>query len=126
MNEVALSDDLNVITAEINKRQPIKNQKELLVDLFGCCEVCAYDYKPSLQVHHVVQVSKGGSNDIENLALLCPNCHGLVHSLMSDSAYKVMSSEDMDLWLNKNFNSIQKDKVFYYALRLLRGEDANV
>ncbi len=31
----------------------------------------------TLEVHHITWVKKGGSNDIENLIALCPNCHGL-------------------------------------------------
>lgn len=116
MNEVALSNDLNVK----KKRKSITKEKEILLDLFGRCEICGYDYKPSLQIHHIIPLSNNGSNDIDNLALLCPNCHALVHSLMSDSARKIMSNDEIDLWIKKTFNATQKDKLFYYALRLLR------
>jgi 5-methylcytosine-specific restriction endonuclease McrA len=30
-------------------------------------------------VHHVVAVSKGGSDDIRNLVSLCPDCHLEAH-----------------------------------------------
>jgi 5-methylcytosine-specific restriction endonuclease McrA len=33
----------------------------------------------SLQVHHVIAVEDNGSDDPENLQLLCAECHSLVH-----------------------------------------------
>ena len=30
-----------------------------------------------LQLHHIVWVQDGGSNDLDNLLALCANCHGL-------------------------------------------------
>lgn len=126
MNELSLSDDLNVVELKANKRFSVKEEKKMLLDLFGCCVICAFDYKPSLQIHHIVPVSKGGNNDIENLTLLCPNCHSLIHSIMSDSAYRIMSADEIDLWVNKTFSSIGKDKVFYYALKLITGRGNDV
>jgi len=34
----------------------------------------------TLEIHHLEQVSQGGSNDAENLLPLCPNCHSLHHA----------------------------------------------
>jgi 5-methylcytosine-specific restriction endonuclease McrA len=33
----------------------------------------------SLQVHHVIEVAAGGTDDLENLQLLCAECHAEVH-----------------------------------------------
>ena len=33
----------------------------------------------SLQVHHIVEVSAGGTDDLKNLQLLCAECHAEVH-----------------------------------------------
>lgn len=48
---------------------------------FGVCEKCGYEpWKPCLQVHHK---SYGkAKNDLENLILLCPNCHKAEHGKM--------------------------------------------
>jgi hypothetical protein len=35
-----------------------------------------------LQAHHIVPLSKGGSNKISNLATLCKDCHGKLHPHM--------------------------------------------
>ena len=32
-----------------------------------------------LQVHHVIEVEKGGTDDPANLQILCSECHGEVH-----------------------------------------------
>lgn len=48
----------------------------------GHCQLCGQeapfktpDGIPYLEVHHLVPVSEGGSNDVGNLVALCPNCH---------------------------------------------------
>lgn len=43
------------------------------------CVICGYALAQSLQIHHVVPVNLGGKDDLENLTLLCANCHRLVH-----------------------------------------------
>lgn len=54
----------------------------------GICELCEQpapfkkkNGSPYLEVHHVVQLSKGGDDTIENAVALCPNCHRKMHSL---------------------------------------------
>jgi len=44
------------------------------------CEVCLANKYP-LQVHHIIEVKDGGSDDVENLSLLCDPCHTIVHRL---------------------------------------------
>lgn len=44
------------------------------------CTICSYSqnmYK--LQVHHIIPVKEGGSDDYNNLVLLCYECHKEVH-----------------------------------------------
>jgi 5-methylcytosine-specific restriction endonuclease McrA len=54
------------------KRQTSKLKKEI-------CEICGVDY--SLHKHHVIErTEKDTNNKNHNLAILCANCHGLVHS----------------------------------------------
>ncbi|SRR6266566_7956541 len=33
----------------------------------------------AIDIHHLVQVSESGSNDLSNLLALCPTCHALYH-----------------------------------------------
>lgn len=43
------------------------------------CELCAWD-KASRDLHHIVEVSNGGVNSIDNVICVCPNCHRMIHS----------------------------------------------
>lgn len=44
------------------------------------CYVCNYSSRLVLRVHHIIPVSLGGKDEIENLVLLCANCHALTHA----------------------------------------------
>lgn len=44
------------------------------------CEECGYDRFPeAIHVHHVIPRAEGGSDQLSNLKLLCPNCHEETH-----------------------------------------------
>lgn len=52
----------------------------------GCCQLCNQpapfvdkNGNPYLEVHHIVWLSRGGSDDISNTVALCPNCHAKMH-----------------------------------------------
>jgi hypothetical protein len=47
------------------------------------CYACGFSIHAILRVHHRVPVSLGGTDEVENLVLLCPNCHALVHLFSS-------------------------------------------
>jgi hypothetical protein len=47
------------------------------------CYACGFSICTILRVHHLIPVSLGGTDKTENLVLLCPNCHTLVHLLSS-------------------------------------------
>jgi len=54
----------------------------------GICELCncaapffSKDGTPYLESHHIVWLSKGGEDAIENTVALCPNCHRKMHVL---------------------------------------------
>ena len=51
-----------------------------------CCELCGEvapfldkDGNPYLEIHHVVWLSEGGADSIDNTVALCPNCHRKMH-----------------------------------------------
>lgn len=53
---------------------------KILVACGRCCCVCRR-YSPTLlQVHHIVEQSKGGTNDPDNLIAVCLTCHSDVHT----------------------------------------------
>jgi len=47
------------------------------------CYVCGFSIQTILRIHHRIPVSLGGTDEIQNLVSLCPNCHTLVHRLSS-------------------------------------------
>ena len=42
----------------------------------GECELCGY--KMAIDTHHIIPKYKGGPHEIENLMIVCPNCHALI------------------------------------------------
>ncbi|CEQ29970.1 HNH endonuclease [[Clostridium] sordellii] len=66
----------------------------------GICELCGKEApfknskgEPYLEVHHIVWLSKGGDDTIENTAALCPNCHRKMHIINDE--------EDVEYLRNK-------------------------
>lgn len=53
----------------------------------GCCEHCEKeapflrisDSTYYLEVHHILPLSRGGKDNLENVIALCPNCHRHAH-----------------------------------------------
>lgn len=61
----------------------------------GVCEACEcpapfirVDGSPYLEAHHILPLSEGGPDTVENCAALCPNCHRAMHSA-EDKAERV-------------------------------------
>jgi hypothetical protein len=59
---------------------------EVLDRANGNCEYCKKpapflrtDGSPYLEVHHIIPLSKGGDDTVENAVALCPNCHRKAH-----------------------------------------------
>lgn len=51
-----------------------------------CCELCGEmapfldkEGNPYLEIHHVVWLSNGGADSVDNTVALCPNCHRKMH-----------------------------------------------
>lgn len=43
------------------------------------CAKCGYRYRGGIQVHHIIPVVAGGSNEPDNLIPLCDRCHAEWH-----------------------------------------------
>ncbi len=51
--------------------------KRKAINAYGkACEICGYDLV--VDVHHILEKSNGGNHEIENLVIVCPNCHALI------------------------------------------------
>ncbi len=69
----------------------------------GHCEGCkepapflGMDGHPYLEVHHVVQLSRSGSDRISNAVALCPNCHRRCHFGIDRDEFKLQLYEAVD------------------------------
>lgn len=52
--------------------------------LGGECEDCGERQpygQPRLHPHHIIFQSHGGKTDVENIAMVCPNCHSKAHNI---------------------------------------------
>lgn len=97
--EEAATDNVSVTITESNsttirysRSQEIKDYVKARAD--GVCEGCndpaPFTDKsgdPYLQVHHIHELSDGGSDAPENVVALCPNCHYKVHHGQDGESY---------------------------------------
>ena len=52
------------------------------------CELCKWD-KTTRDLHHIIEVVNGGTNELNNLLCVCPNCHRMIHNnLISEDDIK--------------------------------------
>ena len=65
----------------LSRRRIIRMLEALGVDT-STCSSCGFYSSPEqsiLEVHHIIPLSEGGSQDMDNIVLLCPNCHRQNH-----------------------------------------------
>lgn len=64
-----------------DKVRDLRSLKQRAFSLRGAkCERCDYSESSNILVlHHILHRKDGGSDDLENLEILCPNCHALEH-----------------------------------------------
>ena len=120
------------LAGQIKKLKPKKAQKtetivyyrspyikEMVMQLAeGKCQLCGgmapfmgKDHKPYLEEHHVKRLADGGSDTIDNVVAICPNCHRKVHVL----------HEETDLIALKGVaqqNQLQYQRLLTYIERL--------
>ncbi len=72
-----------VATAYRRNHDVIAERLSLAGDICGLCyDKAPFDREngtPFLEVHHIIPLSEGGKDTVENTAALCPNCHREVH-----------------------------------------------
>jgi hypothetical protein len=75
------------VNTKVYVRSPVI-VKEALKRANGYCEKCGeksrfnskVTKKPYLEVHHIKPLSEDGSDTIDNVKAICPNCHREIHS----------------------------------------------
>ena len=43
------------------------------------CAICGWN-ESTCDIHHIIERKSGGTNDVTNLIIVCPNCHRIIHS----------------------------------------------
>lgn len=64
------------------RKKPCKSWNNAVLRKYGSvCMNCGY-YKPPVQnhCHHIVSISDGGKNTVNNAIVLCSRCHDEVHA----------------------------------------------
>ena len=56
---------------QLNKEE----RQERLEDAGGCCASCKKEINKIFDIDHIIPLSEGGTNDAENLQVLCKPCH---------------------------------------------------
>ncbi|YCI77808.1 HNH endonuclease [Bacillus sp. R1-10] len=66
----------------------------------GICQLCEKEApfldkqgNPFLEVHHIHYLSKGGTDTINNVVALCPNCHRKIHQLELEEDVKKITKK---------------------------------
>lgn len=92
-------------------RNFITNNRNEILDIFNNkCEVCNFDFIHSLVIHHRQPISEGGTNELNNLSVLCSNCHSIVHHIMrtlKNGSGGWKSFEHIDKWANNSIPNNQ-------------------
>lgn len=74
------------LTKRVSRRKPLSGKKRLDVlerDDYRC-QMCGAKVEDGVKLHidHIIPVSKGGSNDMDNLQVLCHKCNLAKHDRM--------------------------------------------
>lgn len=61
------------------------------------CEICGWN-STRRDVHHIIPVSKGGTNKLTNLLVVCPNHHRMIHkNLVSEETIEMALKSRLSL-----------------------------
>lgn len=84
--EITINKAYTELFKKKKSRKSISNQviTSLLVRSKGKCECCGFGGQGLENIiikHHIHKYSETEDNSLNNLIMLCPNCHGIIHTL---------------------------------------------
>ena len=104
MSDITVSNDPPCRTDKsdtaIQRRLPAyqAHKNELYGKQEGQCSGCKLHYRfKDLTVDHITPQSKGGTDHIENLQLLCGSCNSIKHNHSQDYLYECLKERDREL-----------------------------
>lgn len=93
--------------------------KHLINKTNGKCEICNWGglgLEGILIPHHIHKYADTKDNSINNLTLLCPNCHNIIHTLEN------CKDEKMIHIIKNNINKNIINKINYYVDKIKNTE----
>lgn len=104
------------MTRTVVRSAPNSNIRRALQERYGsACAICGNDTVP-LQIAHIVSLMDGGTDNIENFLLLCPNCHRLMDSYLPREIEFVKFITEL-LKSNPNFRNVVNEQSFGHPYR---------
>ena len=85
----------------------------------GKCEICGFSYKPVLQIHHILPISKYGDNSPDNILCLCPNCHKTLHTVYNSN----FNSTELLAHLYSNYGEAAVQKFIDIHTKYVKGHE---
>lgn len=96
-----------------------KNKQEVILKSGNRCCICT---TVGIQAHHIKPKSQEGSDDLDNLAPLCPNCHSKTHSRGGFTLQ--IKEETLKQFRDSWYNSYNEKKSFFkidgYNIKLVQ------
>ena len=90
--------------------------KELFKEINGkvYCEICTFNFeefygemgKDYIVAHHIIPLKEGGRDTIENVILLCANCHAMIHNNQINKKKNRTTPDDIKKVLHENKNKM--------------------
>lgn len=118
---------MNITSEAIKKalRENIKINREKILKEFDykCC-VCGLKIKELLEIHHMVPLKNGGSNELYNLKTLCPTCHKMLHIAFENNNWEDLIPEFLQHRTNKEVVAIARLSNEMFKLKLANLEKA--
>jgi len=91
----------------------------------GKCQYCGNDApfkdknnEPYLEEHHIKRLADGGTDTIDNVVAICPNCHKKMHVLNDDKDVVILQGIAKE-------NKKAMDRILAYAKQIGNGNNEN-
>lgn len=94
-----------------------KYRSRILKLISDKCEICGFSFQPILQVHHIIPLSEGGGNELDNLSVLCPTCHHQIHYIKNNKK----NISEWARWADEHIPINQVKRMSEVAVNLERG-----
>jgi 5-methylcytosine-specific restriction endonuclease McrA len=71
----------------VGKKRKTLGVRAVLTAAGARCSEC--DSKENLDIHHIIDLAKGGTNDPSNLKVVCKMCHDKIHNTIPKKKLRI-------------------------------------